>query len=478
VLFGYATACASFCLRSLAQAGFLGSFNREIQEPSIAFSFPFLSLSGNTSPVNLLGYRARAQMAFLGVLSPLGFSFLFTLLALTHKLEPVMAYVGFASSVGMSLFLLCPFLHYDGSSLIQALFFREELEEKTSAKLRELFRFRRVLEREDVFSIFLAVAWLFTWLDSLRAFSEVFSKRLAEDLSQDQTALRLGAAAAVAILVALIVFPLVLCIVQSRGKKNKHTMAAGDRVSDNMSLGERIAALEKIPLFAYLNDQERVSLQNMMQPAFFRDGDFLVRQGEVGREFFVLVKGSAIARHMGKDGKNTTLSALTGGDAFGEIALIDDVPRTVSIISEGGCFALILRKDAFVKFAESLGSPDRVKALVRLTSFFRRHPLFSKLSARDQAQLIDSFHFQTITSGEHIPDGDDRFHVVYSGSVRVDTGGADGETTLKSDDCFGYANPLRARFIAMEGTGLLVASKTEFHSLIWEKLVARPELFV
>jgi len=148
------------------------------------------------------------------------------------------------------------------------------------------------------------------------------------------------------------------------------------------------------------------------------------------------------------------------------------------VVSGGGCRAVVLSKEGVDHFAEGLGSPDRVKALVRLTSFFRRHPLFSKLDARDQAQLIDTFRFQTILAGEQVPDGDENFHVVYAGSVRVDTGGGDGETTLRNDDCFGYSNPLSARFVALEGTGLLTVSKNDFHNLIWEKLVSRPELFV
>ena len=172
------------------------------------------------------------------------------------------------------------------------------------------------------------------------------------------------------------------------------------------------------------------------------------------------------------------LAGLGEGDAFGEIALIDDVPRTASIVSDGGCIVLILRKEGFDRFAESLGSPDRVKAMVRLTSFFRRHPLFSKLGALDQAQLIDSFRYQTVTAGEQIPEGDENFFVIYSGVVRVDTGGADVEATLESDDCFGYSNPLNARYIAVEGTGLLSVAKDEFYNLIWEKLLQKQELFV
>jgi signal-transduction protein with cAMP-binding, CBS, and nucleotidyltransferase domain len=306
--------------------------------------------------------------------------------------------------------------------------------------------------------------------------------RFAEDLGGAALSNRFGAMTVIAILGLLALFPVFFLAVhhfrQRVLRRNRRVVVEKDKVKDSLTFEERISALEKIPLFAYLNDQERLALLNEMQPAFYKHGAYLVHQGELGKEFFVLVKGYAHATFTDSHGRPMMLADLREGDAFGEIALIDDVPRTASIISEGGCIVLMLRKEGFDHFAETLGSPDRVKAMVRLTSFFRRHPLFSKLSARDQAQLIDSFRFETITAGEQIPANDDNFHVIYSGVVRVDTGGADAETELHADDCFGYSNPLNARYIAMEGTGLLTVPKEQFHNLIWEKLVEKPELFV
>jgi signal-transduction protein with cAMP-binding, CBS, and nucleotidyltransferase domain len=323
---------------------------------------------------------------------------------------------------------------------------------------------------------------LLIWLDVLRSFFETLAYRLVEDLRGPQLLLKAGAITTISTLVALALLPAIFLTYHhfraSSQRRLRRVVVEKDKVKDSLTFEERISALEKIPLFAYLNDQERLSLLNEMQPAFFKDGAYLVHQGELGKEFFILVKGQASAIYTDQLGRSFMLAGLGEGDAFGEIALIDDVPRTASIISEGGCIVLMLRKEGFDRFSEALGSSDRVKAMVRLTSFFRRHPLFSKLNARDQAQLIDSFRFQTITSGEQISDSDENFHVIYSGEVSVDTGGADAETTLQADDCFGYSNPLKARYIATEGTGLLTIGKEEFHSLIWEKLVEKPELFV
>ena len=85
-----------------------------------------------------------------------------------------------------------------------------------------------------------------------------------------------------------------------------------------------------------------------------------------------------------------------------------------------------------------------------------------------------------LTSGEEIQNAeqDENFYVIYSGKVRVDTGDDSTDTTLESDDCFGYANALNAKYFAVEGSGLLRVRNKEFHQLIWAKLVERPELFV
>jgi hypothetical protein len=481
-LMAYVTVCLGLSLRAIVQASFLRGFGRDAQEPTVELMPPFVTLAASTREVNLLGFKTRAQMAVLGLAAPLACSFFYTLLAALRIVSPVTAFVGFAAGAGTTLALLCPLLSLDGATLLQTLLFRDELEDKVSSRLREVFQTRGSFGRELLFAVGIALAWLFVWLDCLRAFRDTFNARFAEDLASGTFAAKAGAVLAMVTLLGLIFFPVAIVVfhfLRGRARRaRKRVTVQKDKLNDSLTFEERIAALERIPLFAYLNDQERVSLQSEMQPAFYKHGDFLVHQGEVGKEFFVLVKGQAIAQYTDVKGKANVLAELVEGDAFGEIALIDDVPRTASIVSEGGCIALVLRKEGFDRFAESLGSPDRVKAMVRLTSFFRRHPLFSKLGARDQAQLIDSFRFQTITAGEEIPDGDENFHVIYAGSVRVDTGGADGETTLSNDDCFGYSNPLQARFVAVEGTGLLTVAKAEFHDLIWEKLVAKPELFV
>lgn len=481
VLCLFIAASCGMVFRSLLQAAFVRAMGRDTHDAAIALRGPLVSLEIDRREVNLGGFQARLQMSLIGLLAPMALAGLVTGLALGDHLSALTAFYLFCGATGASLVLACPFFALDGADVLHVIFRRAKLRESVSEEIRNVFRSKGSLTPPQMIGLVATFAWLLVWLDSLRSLWDLLAVAVAEDFSAPLTPFHLvGAVIALALLAAAILFPLVLFAWRFASDRfgRRHLQVEKSKVREMLTFEERMAALERIPLFAYLNDQERLSLLNEMQPAFYANGEYLVHQGEVGQEFFVLVKGGANAMFTNMSGKSSYLADLREGDAFGEIALIDDVPRTASIVSDGGCIALVLKKDGFDRFAESLGSVDRVKTMIRLTSFFRRHPLFSKLGARDQAMLIDSFLFHAVSQGEEVPEGEENFYVVYSGTIRVDTGDDSADTQLTADDCFGYANALRARYFATEGAGLLAVRREEFYSLIWEKLVERPELFV
>lgn len=480
---GYIGVVGGFITRSLAQGAFVRGLGQEAQRPYFSLYFPFIGLELDRRAVNLEGFRARLQMNFLGLFSPLAFSAIFTLGAITGLISIPAAFWGFSGCVLATLLLACPFFSFDLADILHVFFLRDELKERIAIGLRHIFQAKGSLSREMLYGLLATFVWLLAWLDCIRSFWEVIASQVVSDLFTPIAIFdRIGASFVTAGLISMLFLPVVIFVgAFARDRfsgRRKRVVLKNNEVKESLSFEERMAALEKIPLFSYLKDSERLALINEMNPAFFEHNNYLVRQGEVGNEFFVLVKGQANATFTDVQGRTHHLADLQEGDAFGEIALIDDVPRTASIISDGGCIVLSLSKAGFDHFAETLGSPDRVKAMIRLTSFFRRHPLFSKLNAKDQAQLIDTFRFDTITAGEEIPENDESFRVLYSGKVRVDTGDDAADTMLHADDCFGYANGLNARYFAQEGTGLLSVKRSEFHNLIWEKLVEKPELFV
>ena len=66
-------------------------------------------------------------------------------------------------------------------------------------------------------------------------------------------------------------------------------------------------------------------------------GKVLMREGDAGREFFVLVTGTVVI-----DRGGTRVRTLESGDFFGEIALLAEGPRTATATTEGPATLLVL----------------------------------------------------------------------------------------------------------------------------------------
>ena len=72
------------------------------------------------------------------------------------------------------------------------------------------------------------------------------------------------------------------------------------------------------------------------------EGKTLMREGDRGREFFVLVDGDAEVRKQGRK-----LNSLGTGDFFGEIALVSQRPRTATVTTTSPVRALVVTEQSF-----------------------------------------------------------------------------------------------------------------------------------
>ncbi len=98
-----------------------------------------------------------------------------------------------------------------------------------------------------------------------------------------------------------------------------------------------IALLKKTPIFA--NTTEK-SLESMIKSAVIKTvapGDKVVKEGQGGVGFYLILGGNA---DVVKEGKK--LAALTAGNFFGELSVIDGEPRTADVVavSETKCWIL------------------------------------------------------------------------------------------------------------------------------------------
>jgi CRP-like cAMP-binding protein len=97
-----------------------------------------------------------------------------------------------------------------------------------------------------------------------------------------------------------------------------------------MVTDEKLEHLKRVPLFSRMGRHELERLGQLTDEIEVGLDQHVTEQGEAGNEFFVVLDG----RLMVLDG-NKPISTLGPGDFFGEIALIESVPRTATVRAEG-----------------------------------------------------------------------------------------------------------------------------------------------
>jgi hypothetical protein len=131
--------------------------------------------------------------------------------------------------------------------------------------------------------------------------------------------------------------------------------------------------LQTLPLFQAVEDSILESLAGKFEAAKFAPGEVIIRQGDPGDMFYILLSGKAEATQAGRGSRPVRLELMSAGDYFGEIALLMDSPRTatvtalspVSALKLGrGDFDRLLKQAAGLKqrLIEDMGERDRIRA--------------------------------------------------------------------------------------------------------------------
>jgi CRP/FNR family cyclic AMP-dependent transcriptional regulator len=143
--------------------------------------------------------------------------------------------------------------------------------------------------------------------------------------------------------------------------KRKGTLVG--RTKPKVALEEVLA---QVPLFRGLSKRHLRHLASLCDVADYMADHSIVRQGDAGEAFYVVLAGQAkvtVGRRF--------VSRLLSGDHFGEIALLDGGPRTATVTSETPMTLAILQRPEFTKALR--GDADLAYAVAReLAQLFRR----------------------------------------------------------------------------------------------------------
>jgi len=121
---------------------------------------------------------------------------------------------------------------------------------------------------------------------------------------------------------------------------------------------EWAAVLQQVPLFASLSRRQLRRVAGCARTRRFEDGAAIVRAGQTGTTFYVLLEGEAVVAT--PRGRGVRLHA---GDYFGEMALLDGAPRSADVRAAGDVVALEIGRTAFGRLLKQ--EPPIALALLR-----------------------------------------------------------------------------------------------------------------
>lgn len=108
-----------------------------------------------------------------------------------------------------------------------------------------------------------------------------------------------------------------------------------------------VTALASVPIFEGLSMRHLRQIAGVAEVADYMEGASVVRQGDEGDSFFVVLTGQAKVTVNGR-----TVNRVVPGDHFGEISLLDGGARTASVVSETPMTLLMIDRRSFAKLLE------------------------------------------------------------------------------------------------------------------------------
>jgi CRP-like cAMP-binding protein len=116
----------------------------------------------------------------------------------------------------------------------------------------------------------------------------------------------------------------------------------------------KVEALKRAPLFADLSKEDLGELAKRTDDLDFTAGKVLCKEGESGGEFYVIMDGEAEVTRRGKP-----VATLGEGEFFGEVSLVQDVPRNATVTASTPLRCFVLTRGRFLHLLDDQPGFDR-----------------------------------------------------------------------------------------------------------------------
>ncbi len=120
-----------------------------------------------------------------------------------------------------------------------------------------------------------------------------------------------------------------------------------------MRLGKdgKVKLIQKVPLFSRLSKKGLEEVARIADELDLPSGKKMAKEGDRGREFFVLLEGEADVTK-----GDSRINKMKKGDFFGEIALVAKIPRTATVTATSDVRVLVINERDFAALIKN--SPE------------------------------------------------------------------------------------------------------------------------
>lgn len=126
------------------------------------------------------------------------------------------------------------------------------------------------------------------------------------------------------------------------------------------------ALLESIPLFQSLSPEDKARLVGSLQRRSIRKNETLFRKGDEGTTLYVIISGTIKIVLPSPLGDEVVLAIFRESDFFGEMALLDGMPRSADAVALEDSELFVLNRPDFVAFLQN--NPAAIQAILRSLS--------------------------------------------------------------------------------------------------------------
>lgn len=126
-----------------------------------------------------------------------------------------------------------------------------------------------------------------------------------------------------------------------------------------------LSILSEMELFSEIDYNSLVILSNLFEERVYNQAEIIFKEDSIGTSMMMITSGEVRISQISGPQTEEALIILKNGDVFGEMALLDDMPRSATAIANTNVIIFEVQREKFLSFLEN-NKEAGVKILMKL----------------------------------------------------------------------------------------------------------------